>query len=132
MASWCCRQSGCPGARLSLSSNRVRTMVVSQRLTIFLSLCPLCLSSALFLGQVHQENNFLFCHWLAVAEAFESHLMFAQLQGSPLEVLCDVTCDVRAEVTQAGGRRLVDEASHKRVKATDICQCASRSEEAGP
>ena len=31
--------------------------------------------------------------------------------------------DVRAEVTQAGRRTLADEASLKRVKATDICQC---------
>lgn len=58
--------------------------------------------------------------------------MFARLQGSPSEVLPDVTCDVRAAVTQAGGgRRLVDEASQKCVKATDICQCASQSENAG-
>lgn len=52
--------------------------------------------------------------------------MFARLQGSPLEVLCDVMCDVRAEVTQAGKRkeagRQADEASQKRVKSTDICR----------
>lgn len=34
----------------------------------------------IFLG--HQENEFL-CHWVAISEAFESHLMFARLQGSP-------------------------------------------------
>lgn len=76
-----------------------------------------------FLGQVPQEKS-VFYHWLA--GAFESHLMFARLQGSPLEVLCDVMCDVRAEVTQAGrqeeGGRQADEASQKCVKSTDICR----------
>lgn len=50
--------------------------------------------------------------------------------GIPSELLSDVTCDVRADSTEAGRRRLTDEASQKRVKATDICQCASESEEA--
>ncbi|CAK6981092.1 Hypothetical protein SMAX5B_002086 [Scomber scombrus] len=55
-------------------------------------------------------------------------VLAALTDGIPSEDLPDVTCDVRAEVTQAGRRRLVDEASQKRVKATDICQCASQSE----
>lgn len=78
MASLCCRQSGYPRARLSLSSNRLCALVI-------LACLPLCihsLSSASFLGHVHQEREF-FCHWVALAEAFESHLMFARLQGSP-------------------------------------------------
>lgn len=83
--------------------------------TVFLQ--PVCLSPALFLG--HQENEFS-CH----PTAFESHLMFARLQGSPSEVLPDVTCDVRAEVTHGGRkeRELVDKANQKRANATDICQ----------
>lgn len=50
--------------------------------------------------------------------------MFARLQGSPSEVLPDVTCDVRAEVTHGGRkeRELVDKANQKRANATDICQ----------
>ncbi|AWP20951.1 Hypothetical protein SMAX5B_002086 [Scophthalmus maximus] len=50
--------------------------------------------------------------------------------GIPSEVLPDVTRDVRAEVTQAGGRSLADEASQKRVKAIDICLCGAQSEKA--
>lgn len=48
--------------------------------------CPLSLSRspASFIGQENYCFFLFFCYWVAAAEAFESHLMFARLQGSPL------------------------------------------------
>ena len=97
-----CRQPGCPWARLSLSSNHVCAWVVSASTTVSLPSVPSACLQLYFLG--HQENEFL-CHWVAISEAFESHLMFARLQGSPRRscVMSHVMSEQRWRRQEEGG-----------------------------
>lgn len=62
--------------------------------------------------------------WLK-ASSFSKSPDVCLATGIPSELLSDVTCDVRGEVTQAGRTRLTDVAKQKHANATDICQRAS-------
>lgn len=130
---------GRPVAGLSHSSNCVCVRVLLRVCAACLHCLTgrLCLSTPSVFSLTSRPNAsrifffFFIFKFVPLAGCSRSLGNVCLVTGIPSEVLGDVTCDVSAEVTRAG--RLVEEASRKCAKATDICSsaCQSRSPERG-